>query len=259
MLRNSVTLFVTGAIAVPASVGIGPLSLPPARLAVSPLAGHLRLTHGVDWLRDTATVSASRPPMIGRDNRRRLAKEPYEDRDETLRLLGFPNYRAYLRSPLWTIVRERALAIHGRKCQNCSRPATQAHHAVYSRAVLSGEDVRGLVPICGPCHKRASLTRKRSKDRLLDRIKVAHLHDTNAILRKRIPSAKRRGARANICKLCGRMRKKNKPFCRPCMKAAQRRAPRLEIQRIDAGAANAMSTDMRPRLSGVKQIWESRS
>lgn len=185
--------------------------------------------------------------MIGRENRRRLACEPYSDRDETLRLIGFNTYSAYSRSRLWEIIRERALEIQGRRCRRCDRPATQVHHAVYSREVLIGEDIRGLVPLCAYCHKRASLTLRRSKGRLLDRIKVAHLHDTNAALL--IAPAPKGRRRAHICKLCGKLRKKNKPFCRPCMKAEQRAGPRREIGRISAGAASALSGDLTPRLA----------
>lgn len=155
--------------------------------------------------------------MIGMRNRQQLAREAYGDRDETLCLLGFKNYGAYLRSALWKIVRERALEIHGRKCRRCDEPATQAHHGVYTREVLIGEDVRGLVPFCGSCHKAASLTPRGGKDRRLDRVRVRHLHDTNALLRPRVGPKPRRRVRERFWCPCGNNRKERHSHCRACI------------------------------------------
>ena len=167
--------------------------------------------------------------------RQQLQQEAYSDRDESLMLLGFKSYSAYLRSRLWKIVRERSLECNGRICRSCGKPATQAHHADYSRAVLSGEDVRGLVPVCGSCHKHGSVTLRNTKARKIDRLRVKHLHDTNEWLAKRLPPRDRRVA---WCE-CGQRRKKNHALCGAC--ASQRRkgkTPRrkLTVEEIRARA-----------------------
>ena len=145
--------------------------------------------------------------------RQQITLEPYRDRNETLRLLGFATYAAYTRSKLWKIVRARALTINGATCRKCGGTATQAHHAVYTREVLTGEDVRGLVPICGWCHKHASTTARTSKARRRDLLTVRPLGDTNAWIAK--PCRPKTGRREYWCE-CGKMRKKNHPRCRGC-------------------------------------------
>jgi len=150
-------------------------------------------------------------------NRQRVEQEPYSDRNETLRLLGFPSYRAYQRRKLWEIVRERALVIHGRICRKCGRPASQVHHASYLREVLIGEDIRALVPICAFCHKNASVTPRHSNARRATALRVRHLHDTNNKLRKYRPrNPKDRGP--HWCG-CGQMRKRTHKVCGRCEKA----------------------------------------
>jgi hypothetical protein len=150
--------------------------------------------------------------LLGMRNRQTLAREPYSDRDETLRLLGFSGYTQYCRSRLWEIVRQRALDIHGAKCKKCGEPATQVHHAVYSREVLTGEDVRGLTPVCGGCHRAGSLPGRGTRDRKIDRIRVKHLHETNIFLAKASPRPHRGGY---WCE-CGQRRKRSHLKCRAC-------------------------------------------
>ena len=150
--------------------------------------------------------------------RRMVASEAYSDRNETLRLLGFQSYSEYLRSRLWEIVRERALDVKGRTCKKCGRETKQTHHAVYTREVLTGEDVRGLIPVCGGCHKNGSIPRPRSKAMLVDGLKVRHLHDTNQWLTQK---ARRSKGREYWCG-CGRRRKRNHEVCGACRRSAPR-------------------------------------
>lgn len=147
--------------------------------------------------------------------RQQVALEAYRDRNETLRLLGFPSYASYLRSPLWKIVRERALLINGATCRKCGGTAKQAHHAVYSREVLTGEDVRGLVPVCGGCHKNGSLTRVTSKALCRDLLTLRPLAETNAWLAR--PCRPKTRQRRYWC-ACGKQRKKNHTRCGACRK-----------------------------------------
>lgn len=161
--------------------------------------------------------------MIGMKTRQAISREAYSDRNETLFLLGFKTYGAYMRSKLWRIVRQRALDIHGETCRRCSEPATQVHHASYLREVLIGEDVRGLVPVCAYCHRGTSRTPPASRARRVDRMKVRHLHDTNQRLAKKIDwTPGKREPGHSYCE-CGKMRKKNKLRCRTCDPAGTRR------------------------------------
>jgi hypothetical protein len=156
--------------------------------------------------------------------RQALTREAYSDRNETLFLLGFKTYGAYLRSKLWKIVRQRALDIHGAECRRCGQPATQAHHASYLREVLIGEDVRGLVPVCAPCHKGASVTRRGSPARRIDRLRVRHLHDTNAKLAKKSdpPLPREPVPGMSYCE-CGRQKRASHLECRACDRSVARK------------------------------------
>lgn len=78
----------------------------------------------------------------------------YSARARNLRVLGFKTYAEYLASPLWKAIRERVFGEKGRQCLCCGRAATQVHHNNYDLWVLSGEQLWGLVPLCGGCHQR---------------------------------------------------------------------------------------------------------
>lgn len=78
----------------------------------------------------------------------------YADRQEVLHRLGFADYRAYLRSELWSSIRGRVFARRGRKCWICHRKgkATQVHHLHYTADNLSGASTSGMRPVCAICH-----------------------------------------------------------------------------------------------------------
>lgn len=184
--------------------------------------------------------------MLGLRNRQSLTLEGYRDRNETLRLIGFKSYSAYGRSKLWRIIRERALQIHGNACAKCGRVATQVHHASYGREVLTGEDVRGLVPLCAGCHGGASRASKKAEQR--DRLEVRALGATNERLSRRFSrrstalrqlrlegklAKSQRKALENpkpeFC-ACGQMRKKNNTQCKKCIKKTRVRISAEEIR-----------------------------
>jgi hypothetical protein len=77
----------------------------------------------------------------------------YLNRWKVLRKLGFNSYNHYLSSPLWRGIRKKVLTTH-KFCRICHRKAVQVHHLSYSRAVLLGENLRPLVPICIGCHHK---------------------------------------------------------------------------------------------------------
>lgn len=77
----------------------------------------------------------------------------YRVRRKSLEALGFADYREYLASPLWAAIRQRVFKIRGKRCVGCRCAATQVHHKKYTLCVMSGEDLRQLVPMCGDCHK----------------------------------------------------------------------------------------------------------
>lgn len=77
---------------------------------------------------------------------------PYMNRDVFLYSLGFDSYKEYLASDLWKSIRERVYAKRGRQCTLCWRVARYLHHQSYAPAVLLGEDINPILPICYICH-----------------------------------------------------------------------------------------------------------
>lgn len=91
------------------------------------------------------------------ERRQRRAAKAYGARNRILVRLGFADYAAYLASPLWRKIRRRALTDgrgERRQCR-CGEPAEQIHHARYTEANLTGRSLKGLVPACDACHRKA--------------------------------------------------------------------------------------------------------
>lgn len=82
----------------------------------------------------------------------------YAVRNGILLELGFKNYRAYLRSPLWKRIRKAKITKDPR-CWACEKPGRQIHHSVYSREVLLGDTDIGLWTLCARCHRYCEFTR----------------------------------------------------------------------------------------------------
>ncbi len=92
----------------------------------------------------------------------------YAGRNETLRELGYATYRAYLDSPLWTSIKLRVYGKHGRKCVICPKRSTELHHYSYSKAVLQGNDLDKIVPVCGGCHLKIEFKPSGEKRKLAE-------------------------------------------------------------------------------------------
>lgn len=95
--------------------------------------------------------------------KKRPPKETYEQRNILLRELGYPTYAIYLESQLWSFIRHHAYRIHGHNCRLCPRRATTIHHLSYTRAVLLGDDLSLLAPLCHRCHNEVEFAGKRKR------------------------------------------------------------------------------------------------
>jgi len=104
---------------------------------------------------------------------------PYRDRDENLRRLGFRDYLHYLRSPLWLVIRQQVLDRDRAECARCGKTATQVHHRAYDTKSLTGECLHALSSLCRKCHQRIEQPRNMRRPRW-DR-----LHDSSAAVLKK--------------------------------------------------------------------------
>ena len=77
----------------------------------------------------------------------------YRERNRIIRAMGFADYKAYLRSPLWASIRARKLAAEP-DCFACGAHATQVHHAKYRKNDLQGRCLDFLFAVCSACHGR---------------------------------------------------------------------------------------------------------
>ena len=89
-------------------------------------------------------------------------KREYAERAKSLKEMGYTSYSDYLESPLWRSIRARALR-PGAWCVSCGCKATQVHHTRYARVDLDGTCLQHLLPVCGPCHRRAEFSTKGEK------------------------------------------------------------------------------------------------
>lgn len=82
------------------------------------------------------------------------ARDTYAQRDAILRGMGYNNYGEYLASELWAEIRAGCLDAHNHACILCSAWTNTVHHRRYTEAVLRGEDLSQLVPLCSTCHEK---------------------------------------------------------------------------------------------------------
>ena len=67
--------------------------------------------------------------------------------------LGFNSYGAYVKSNLWSIIRQLILERDGRCCQVCGTPSKIVHHIDYTRTIMLGQgDQHQLIILCESCH-----------------------------------------------------------------------------------------------------------
>lgn len=89
----------------------------------------------------------------------------YAVRKKRMRLLGFPDYAAYLHSELWASIRRRVLARDKGRCCACGEQATQVHHSKYTSHAMAGQGMKHFHSVCRACHHWAEVApdgRKRS-------------------------------------------------------------------------------------------------
>lgn len=88
----------------------------------------------------------------------------YTERNKILRIIGYKNYKHYLRSPLWKAIRDEHINKNSR-CYCCGKTATQVHHTKYTSDILLGINLQhnDIVSICGKCHHKSEFTKEKKK------------------------------------------------------------------------------------------------
>lgn len=125
---------------------------------------------------------------------RETTKCRYLNRQKTLEKLGYSSYQEYLKSELWSRIRNEEINRYQGKCGLCQKkPAYTVHHHDYSKQALLGSDRNRLTPICKSCHRKIEFDSEGNK-----------LFATTQIVRKT------------------RTSKKQKPICRACQKKKKR-------------------------------------
>lgn len=74
-----------------------------------------------------------------------------------------PEYRAYIDSDAWLLMRERKFRQVGRRCQKCGYGPypLQVHHQTYKR--LGHEWLSDLQVLCIPCHEKVTRRTRRNR------------------------------------------------------------------------------------------------
>lgn len=151
----------------------------------------------------------------------------YDERDVTLRSMGFPSYQDYLNSRLWKRIRLRTLKRDKSKCRVCKEPATGVHHKSYSKSVLLGQDITKLVSLCSTCHDLAEFNRfgiktnLRQANQMLERLaalpkdKPRHRHDYRENRRRKHKPNKRQPD-MDKCRMCERPCPTGTMYCHSC-------------------------------------------
>jgi len=82
----------------------------------------------------------------------RKVRSKYEERLTLLLKLGYATYKSYLKSDVWSEIRERCFTAFGTTCHFCDAAATQVHHSAYTIETLRGDSLVHLYPVCQKCH-----------------------------------------------------------------------------------------------------------
>jgi hypothetical protein len=72
-------------------------------------------------------------------------------------------YENYLRTVLWTAIRDWVVESQSGKCAICDHSATEVHHHDYDEATLLGQRSSGLVGLCARCHDLIEFDEARTK------------------------------------------------------------------------------------------------
>ena len=90
---------------------------------------------------------------------------------------GF-DYRVYLQSSEWMVIRNRVLARDKECCLRCEGVANQIHHITYSTAAMNGDDDTQLVSLCGGCHHVVEFRADGKKNTSVQKQRVLMQKDT---------------------------------------------------------------------------------
>lgn len=101
---------------------------------------------------------------------------PYADRDESLKRLGFKSYREYIGSDFWKSIRSRVLKRSNGACERCgSRKVIQVHHRAYDIATLAGTNINSLSAVCRQCHCEAEQPQNFTRTRYERLVQASHV------------------------------------------------------------------------------------
>lgn len=78
----------------------------------------------------------------------------YNANPQQLFNLDLLDYKDYLHSPFWFVIRNIVLFRDSFECMACGDKATCVHHLYYSPDVLYGKDLAALVSLCDLCHHK---------------------------------------------------------------------------------------------------------
>ena len=93
----------------------------------------------------------------------------YEERQKSLRALGYETYDSYLTSKMWYTIRYRVLYRDYYKCRVCEKHASQVHHGSYDLDSMTGRNLSQLFSVCADCH--TNLEFDGSKKRVASEVK----------------------------------------------------------------------------------------
>ena len=148
----------------------------------------------------------------------------YKKRDKILKELGHDDYRGYLKSKLWTEIRDKILKESGYECICCGNEklgktlVMQVHHMVYTKENLSGESIYGLVAICRSCHVKAEFKPRRKIGRRKEKLgKKETLEEANSyVLGLKTKTKKKRKKKKAKVKKTPSQFYRIKPKCKIC-------------------------------------------
>ena len=145
-----------------------------------------------------------------------MVTQTYGARNAILLEMGFANYKAYLASPKWALIRFRAWLTHGRICRICKAPADVLHHIGYNRDTLEGRNLDSLVPLCNGCHLAVEFDGRGNKRTFVS----AHTTYVKLLKGSKASSRKKRGKPGwrnhGECWRCGRDLNRRLPTCPAC-------------------------------------------
>ena len=99
-----------------------------------------------------------------------MAKSEYIERKITLRRLGYATYKEYLKSFIWSCIKDTAKEYFGEYCYCCGALWTELHHSKYDYRTMMGLSFENLYPLCHRCHKNIELREPRGLQQAMIRL-----------------------------------------------------------------------------------------